>query len=194
MNGLNTTTTNDKSHIIGHPAIFAHPSPREMGVKECAFTIPNELTFSEDTRILCKNNSCGLFDKTWACPPAVGSYERCVAKCLSYSNVLIFSTATDLKGRHNPKGWYEARVNHEAITARIAQLFRAQRPDCLVLSTEGCLVCDKCTYPDKPCPHPDKLYPSVESYGIVVMDIVSKTGLKYTHGKESLTYFSFILF
>ena len=54
MNNLNTTTTNDKNHIIGHPAIFAHPSPREMGVNGCAFTTPNELTFSEDTSIFSK--------------------------------------------------------------------------------------------------------------------------------------------
>lgn len=192
MDNSGTAFNNEK--IVNHPGVFRHPTPQDIGVKECAFSTTDQLLFSDQTRILCRRNSCGQFGATWACPPAVGSYESCVLKCLSYKNVMVFSTVADLRGRYNVRGWQEARVQHEAVTAKVAQRFRAQRPDCLVLSTEGCLVCDKCTYPEAPCRYPDKLFPSVEGYGIIVMDIVHKTGLSYTHGPETLTYFSFILF
>lgn len=193
MNNLRTAYHADEK-IVNHPGVFMHPSPQEIGVEECAFSTTDQLLFSDQTRTLCQRNSCGQFNATWACPPAVGSHQSCVMKCLSYKNVMIFSTVADLKGRYNVRGWHEARVRHETVTDRVAQQFRTHRPDSLVLSTEGCLVCDRCTYPDEPCRYPDKLFPSVEGYGIIVMDIVIKTGLSYTHGPETLTYFSFILF
>ena len=126
MDNLRTAfNTNEK--IMNHPSVFMHPSPQEMGVNECAFSTTDQLLFSDQTRTLCQHNSCGQFDATWACPPAVGSYESCVLKCLSYKNVLIFSTVADLKGRYNARGWQDARIRHEAVTARVAQQFRTHR-------------------------------------------------------------------
>ena len=167
---------------------------RLFGIHEYAFAKTSDLLFSMGTRLLCEGNQCGHYGSTWACPPAVGSYNSCVAKCRSYENVCLLSTVTDLKGQYDFRGWHRARIFHEAATAKSARLFRAHYPGALVLSTEGCILCDQCTYPDAPCRYPDQIFPSVEGYGIVVMDLASKTGLSYNNGPETVTYFSFVLF
>ncbi|RHO54444.1 DUF2284 domain-containing protein [Eubacterium sp. AM05-23] len=167
---------------------------RLFGIHEYAFAKTSDLLFSMGTRLLCEGNQCGHYGATWACPPAVGSYNSCVAKCRSYENVCLLSTVTDLKGQYDFRGWNRARIFHEAATAKSARLFRAHYPGALVLSTEGCILCDQCTYPDAPCRYPDQIFPSVEGYGIVVMDLASKTGLSYNNGPETVTYFSFVLF
>jgi len=50
----------------------------------------------------------------------------------------------------------------------------------LLLSNEGCIRCKSCTYPDAPCRFPDKLYPSLEGYGILVTELAKKAGLNFT--------------
>ena len=35
------------------------------------------------------------------------------------------------------------------------------------LSTESCAICAHCAWPDGPCRHPDRMFPCVESHGIV---------------------------
>ena len=52
---------------------------------------PAELEFSERIRYICKAE-CPMYDKTWACPPAVGPVEECKKKCLSYKNCLAIGT------------------------------------------------------------------------------------------------------
>ncbi|MDO4287700.1 MAG: DUF2284 domain-containing protein [Eubacterium sp.] len=193
---MNTVNTENRSSIRKRRGALggAHPTARELGIRECKLATTESLVFSPDTRRFCEQNVCGQLGKTWACPPAVGSYTDCVKICKSFKSMMVFSTVTDLKGRYNPQGWHEARIAHERATAVIAEEFRRDRSDCLVLSTEGCEVCERCTYPEGPCVDPEHCYPSVEGYGILVMDVVKKLGMKYHYGGESLTYFSFILF
>lgn len=167
---------------------------KDLGIKECKIASTDCLVFSPETRLMCEQNVCGLLGKTWACPPAVGSYDYCVKVCRSFKQMMVFSTVTDLKGQFNPKGWHQARIKHEKATEAIAEQFRIERPDCLVLSTEGCEVCSSCTYPDAPCPYPEKCFPSVEGYGILVLEVVKRLGMTFCYGPETLAYFSFILF
>lgn len=178
----------------GRPQAAPHPTARELGIRECKIATTELLVFAPETRRLCEQNVCGQLGKTWACPPAVGSYATCVKTCRAFRNMMVFSTVTDLRGRYNPRGWHEAKIRHERATAVIAAEFRRDRPDVLVLSTEGCEVCERCTYPDAPCAFPEQCFPSVEGYGILVMEVVKKLGMRYHYGPEQLAYFSFVLF
>ena len=48
------------------------------------FFDPKALDFSQRIRWICQNE-CPMYDKSWACPPAVGSVESCQAKCLQFA-------------------------------------------------------------------------------------------------------------
>ena len=63
----------------------------------------------------------------------------------------------------------------------------------MVLSTEACAICEQCAYPGGPCRHADKMYPCVESHGILATEIAEKYGIDFFDGKI-VTWFSIIFY
>lgn len=72
------------------------------------------------------------------------------------------------------KEMLDTRKDHEEITRQIRTLVEQQCSKTLTLSTESCAICEHCAYPDAPCRHPDKMFPCIESYGILVTDLGRK--------------------
>ena len=63
------------------------------------------------------------------------------------------------------------------------------------LSTESCDICEDCAYPHgKPCRHPDRMHPCLESHGVVVSEIVEKQQMEYNLGGNTILWFSMVLF
>ena len=172
--------------------ITAHPE--EYQIHEAVVFNPKEIIFDDEVRNLCEQNSCRGYGSCWACPPAVGSVKSCREETLQYKHALLFTTATKVEGQFNLRGWMDAREEHEKITEHIANSFRQEYPNALILSSEGCTICKDCTFPNEPCRFPDRMFPAVEGYGIFVMKLAPKVGIKYNNGKETITYFSMILF
>jgi len=166
----------------------------QLPILENVFFKPSEIIFSKEVRDLCEGNCCGMYNKSWACPPAVGSIEVCIEKCHAYDKAMLFTTATEVASSFDMKGWMRARVEHEALTDQVADVFRRYDENALILSTEGCTVCKKCTYPDAPCRFPDRMYPATESFAIMVMQMAPALKVKYNNGVNTVTYFSLILF
>ena len=76
----------------------------------------------------------------------------------------------------------------------MTELFRPHYPDMLVLSAGGCHRCETCTYPDAPCRFPEKLVPSVSSFGIHVSKLAANARINYINGANTVTYFSFVIY
>ena len=74
------------------------------------------------------------------------------------------------------------------------ELFRAQGVEPYVLSTESCALCEECTYPDAPCRHPDRMFPCVESQGILVTELSERHGIGFWAEGNIVTWFSLLLF
>jgi predicted metal-binding protein len=149
--------------------------------------------FSDEVRKLCEKNTCRMFGTSWACPPAVGSVEHCRERCGVYENVFVFTALSKLKEKYDMNEWLEALVRHEGITEKVVEIFRSEFDKILILSTEGCTVCKKCAYP-KECRFPDRMFPAVESFGILVDQSADNCGLSYCNGKNTITYFSMTFF
>ena len=66
----------------------------ELPLAEYVWFETAELEFSERIRTVCREN-CPRYNKTWACPPAVGSVEACRARCLSYPQGLLITSLTE---------------------------------------------------------------------------------------------------
>jgi len=82
-------------------------------------------------------------------------------KCQAYNKAMLFTTATEVASSFDMKGWMRARVEHETLTDQVAAVFRSYDKKALILSTEGCTVCKKCSNPDAPCRFPDRMYPAI---------------------------------
>ena len=152
----------------------------------------DELTFTQRVRHICETE-CPQYGTTWACPPAVGTVEECKARCRSFEDLLMISTVTEVSDIANLQETLDTRADHEDITRQVERLIRDQGLETMTLSTESCAICPHCAYPNAPCRHPEKMFPCVESQGILVTDIAEKYGMEFFQG-NIVTWFSLILF
>lgn len=156
------------------------------------FLKSEELVFTERVRHVCEAE-CPMYGKTWACPPAVGTVAACRERCLAYPELLMISTVTEVQDSANIEETLATRGEHEAVTHQVAEMVKAQGCDVMALSTEACAICEHCAYPNAPCRHPERMFPCVESHGILVTDIAEKHGMDFFNG-NIVTWFSLIFY
>ena len=165
----------------------------QFPVCEYAFIDPADLEFLDRVRYICETE-CPQYGKSWSCPPAVGTVEECKERCSHFTEGFIFTTISEVNDISNMEETLATRMDHEEITRQIRDLFAEQTNDLQVLSTESCAICKTCAYPDAPCRHPDRMFPCVESFGILVTDVAEKYGISFMNGANVVTWFSLILY
>ena len=165
----------------------------ELPLYACEFIRTDELLFSERVRYICRTE-CAMYGRSWACPPAVGTVEACRERVMGFEEGLLIATVTEVSDIANIEETLATRAPHEEITRQVAELIRAQGLETMTLSTEACAHCAKCTYPDAPCRHPDRMFPCVESHGILVTDLAEKHGIDFMAEGNLVTWFSLILY
>lgn len=153
---------------------------------------PGQLEFSRRIRWICENE-CPRYNKSWACPPAVGSVEACRNKCLGYDRCLVIGTITETEDLADMQTALATRFDHENITEQVAALLRDQGAEPYILSTDSCALCPSCAWCEgKPCRIPDKMHPCVESHGINVIPTLEKNGLDFQYGGNIITWYSLL--
>ena len=159
-----------------------------------AFTDPASIEFSERIRYICKAE-CPRYDKTWACPPAVGSVEECKCKCLGYKNCLLIGTITEIESICNMEEALATRPAHEKLTNEVRSMFRQQGVEPYILSTEACSVCERCAWLDGlPCRLPGRMHPCIESHGINIIPTLEANDIPFQYGDNIVTWFSLLFF
>ena len=113
---------------------------------------------------------------------------------MGFSEGLLFGTIVEVSDIANLEETLQTRRPHEEITRQIHEIIKTRSKRTMALSTEACTHCKKCAYPDGPCRFPEKMYPCVESHGIVVSDIAEKYGIDFLAGGNIVTWFSLILY
>lgn len=160
---------------------------------EYAFIRTDELLFSDRVRYICETE-CPMYNTNWACPPAVGTVEECRERVMRFDEGLLIITITEVSDIANIEETLATRAPHEEITRQILDVVRQQASETLTLSTESCTHCRQCTYPHAPCRFPDRMFPCVESYGILVTDLAERRGIDFLAGGNIVTWFSLILY
>jgi len=160
---------------------------------EYAFIHTDELLFSERVRYICRTE-CPMYNTTWACPPAVGEVDECQKRVMAFDEGLLIATISEVSDIANIEQTLATRADHEEITRQVLAMVREQATQTLTLSTEACAHCEHCTWPDAPCRFPDRMFPCVESHGILVTDLAEKHGIDFLAGGNVVTWFSLILY
>lgn len=160
-----------------------------------AGVIPVEhILFEEEIRRICAGNGCRNYGKSWACPPAVGTVEECRARCRQFSSMLLLSRRYEIEDSFDFEGMMEAGRQFKQLMDRMdAEVKKLAKP-VLILSNEGCIRCEACTYPHAPCRYPDRLHHALEGYGLNVSQLASMAGMQYMGGPNTVTYFGAVLF
>ncbi len=161
-------------------------------VYQFEFIHPDDIEYSEKVRQLCKR-TCPNYAGSWSCPPAIGKIERCKKTCLNYTDVLVFSTVTEIKSE-SEKETASAQKEHEKLTRILSDYMLSQGYVTYVVSSGKCRNCARCTFPRDFCRHPDEMYPCIESHGIVISDLMEMCDMDYYLGSRLYLLFTLIYF
>ncbi|MGE4354181.1 MAG: DUF2284 domain-containing protein [Oscillospiraceae bacterium] len=152
-----------------------------------------DLKFEPKIRHICASE-CPMYGKSWACPPGVGTFEACRARCLKYEEALLIATVSEVGDISNMSETLSTRREHEGLTRRVRNIVRKMCSDTFVLSSEACAFCSACTYPDAPCRHPERMFPCIESHCILVTELAERFGIEFIRSANIVTWFSLIFF
>jgi len=161
--------------------------------KECGFNSWGKLDvatlkFLPEVRDMCKANTCGMYEKSWACPPGCGPLEEMREKVKGYQAGILVQTVGQLEDSMDWEGIMEAATNQAEHFSDMFKLLKQEYPNMMPMGTGTCTRCKKCTYPDEPCRFPDELVSSMEACGLVVSDVCTANGVPYNHGKDTICY------
>lgn len=160
-------------------------------IMQYAFLKTDQISFLQRVREICKNE-CPRYGTSWSCPPAVGTVEECQERCHQFENVFVFTTIAEVTDIMNMEETLATRMEHEEITRQVTKIFQKHFGQTLTLSTESCAVCRQCAYPASPCRYPERMFPCVESYGILVMELAELGGIEFMNGANVVTWFSVV--
>lgn len=166
--------------------------------KEAGFTYAvtldmDSLEFMEEVRSMCSADRCKSYGKSWSCPPAIGSVERAKERAEAYHRGILVQTAGTLADSFDMDGTAAIMKKHRKNFDTLVRQVKYFYPDCLPMGAGTCRICRSCTYPDRPCRHPDIMISSMEAYGLLVSDVAIKSGLKYNYGENTMCFTSCVL-
>ena len=163
---------------------------KDAGFKLFAPVDAATIELKQEVRDMCAMNTCGMYGKNWACPPACGDLDECREKVSKYKWGIIVQTSGQLEDSLDFEAIMDIQQEHQENFAAMLEPMREAFPGMLPLGAGTCTICAKCAYPDKPCRFPEKRISSVEAYGMVVNEFAVKNGLKYNYGPNTMTYTS----
>lgn len=163
------------------------------GFDNCCELNTASLRCLPEVRDMCAADKCGVYGRSWACPPACGSLDRCSREIASYSGGILVQTVGALNDEFDLYGIAETQRLHKKSFETLVRQVRLLTTDCLPLSAGTCTRCEVCTYPDKPCRFPTKRLSSMEAYGLLVSEVCNASGLPYYRGEKTISFTSCIL-
>ena len=146
-----------------------------------------------EVRQMCSTDKCHMYGRNWSCPPACGTLEECAADISGYKKGIIVQTKGELEDEFDGEGMMETEALHKEHFVKMHDQLKKFFPKLLSLGAGCCTRCAKCSYPDAPCRHPDKMFPCVESYGILVTNMAEQCGIEFIEGGNVVVWFSLVL-
>ena len=104
---------------------------KKTGISRYGFISTAEILFSDAVRKICENDTCRLYGRTWACPPAVGTVEQCRQRCLRYEKAMVFDAVYPLTDPFDYEGMTEGHRAFKKLCDRpvsYTHLFPAGEP------------------------------------------------------------------
>lgn len=153
-----------------------------------------KIPFSSAVVEMCEANRCGKYGTCWTCPPGVGELSELESRVKAYKTACVFTCKYDLDDSFDFEGMMQGQKSARKVLQSITKKMQTEGIKFLALGTGSCDICEKCTYPNAPCKFPKKVIPSVEAFGINVVELSKNIGINYNNGENTVTYFSVIFF
>lgn len=143
---------------------------------------------------MCAADRCGKWGRCWSCPPACGTLEQAASRIARFDRGILVQSTAKLADDFDYDGIQALSRTHAQRFAALARQMRLLCTRTLPLSAGPCLVCRRCTCPDRPCRYPSRRISAMEAYGLLVSDVCVRSGLAYNYGPGTMTYTSCILY
>ena len=110
-----------------------------LGASHAGIVPVSEIIFEPSFRQLCEANSCGMYGKSWMCPPHIGPVDRLIAQAKQYHLAVVFQTIGTLEDSYDIEGMLAAgeRMNKLSCAVR-DRLQELGIHDYLLLGAGGC--------------------------------------------------------
>ena len=165
---------------------------------QCGFTAsapldPAAIVLKREVRDMCRDNTCGQYEKRWSCPPGCGTLEECRSRLQKYSAGILVQTTGPIEDSFDFEAIQDIEQQHKRHFDKMHEVLAELDLNMLPLGAGCCTRCKVCTYPQAPCRFPKKMVSSMEAYGMVVLEVCKASGLKYYYGPDTMTYTSCFL-
>lgn len=148
------------------------------------------LVFMPEIRQMCNAEACPQYDTNWRCPPACGSIEDAAEQAARYSFGVIVQTTGKMEDHFDYEAMTTTGKEHKEHFASLVKDLKTRYDDILPMGAGTCTICEKCSYPDEPCRHPDDAISSMEAYGLWVSKVCELSDIPYNYGELTVTYTS----
>lgn len=168
----------------------------DCGADKAEIISVKSIVLNPEFRRMCEANQCGLFGRCYMCPPDIGPIDALTERIRTYEKGLLYQTVSFLEDSFDFEGMTAARRSLTGVSQRLWKvLLPVIGPEALHLSVGGCGLCQTCAkVTGEPCRFPARALASLESYGVDVYNTARNTGLKYTNGPNTVTYFGLVLY
>lgn len=139
----------------------------------------SDIKYYPESFKMCEMNSCGCFNTNWTCPPASPEASKLFSHIKQYKKAKVFNLKYKLADDYDWKSIESALNNFSKLCRIIQKELKKNIINAIVLGTGACSLCEKCSYPDELCRHPDLLVYPLEAAGIDAYSL-----LKYREGKD----------
>lgn len=148
----------------------------------------------ESIRALCAPDKCGNNGSSWVCPPGCGSIEHCRDIVAPYENVLILQSVHENVDYSDREKMYSITREHNGNAMKLFEQIKEEQGSAYLLTTGGCDLCEKCTFPDEPCRIPDKNRGSLSAFGVNVGKLCGAAKMEYSFTEGILRMVACILY
>ena len=134
----------------------------------------------ESIRELCAPDKCGNYGSSWICPPGCGSIESCRDVIAGYRNAILLQSVRENVDFSSAEEMMNVTKTHNELAVKLFEKIREEQGSAYLLTTGGCGLCEKCTFPDEPCRIPDKNRGSLSAFGVNVTKLCESAGMEFS--------------
>ena len=80
-----------------------------------------EIDFEPSFRSLCESNACGMYGRSWMCPPHVGKVEDLICQARTYRTALVYQIVDTLVDSYDFEGMMAAGERMKDAVRQVAQ-------------------------------------------------------------------------
>lgn len=166
---------------------------QQRGFESVAEIRAEMLACNEEIRALCAPDKCVHYGTSWICPPGCGDLAACAETLHGYNSGLLLVSRWESVDTGDAALLQRLSAVHNRRLRRLAGQIRRDHPNALLLSTGGCGLCRRCTYPAAPCRKPERYSGSLSAFGIDVGALCAAAGVDYAFRPGTLYYVGCIL-